>query len=160
MNGFRGQVSAESAYMEQYGPQLINWQNPGRDLDYETLDHYWSAKKANQLFVAETRQLESSDLNQAVARYQEAMSRMYEYENLVLEHGLLAEYRKETGLDEYRRDRNILDRLTLCLWKSARYRELVDAVDHFVNLYPRIGGPMMEGILKRRAKAAAKFPVG
>jgi hypothetical protein len=150
-------LSVESDYLEQYGSQLINWQNPGRDFDDEATERYWTAKKANQLFVMETRALETTDPSQAAIHYQEAMSRMYEYERIVLERGLLAEFMHETGADEARGDRNILNRLTLCLRKLARYQELVDEVDRFVKLYPRVGGPMMEGILKRRAKAAGKL---
>jgi hypothetical protein len=146
-------LSVESAYIGKYGPQLVNWQNPGRGFDYATIQQYWTAKKANQTFVAETRPLESSNPALAIERYQEAMRRMYEYESLELERGLVADLNREMGMEEYRGDKKILDRLTLCLWWQQRYQELVDSVNEFVQRYPRLWGPMMDGILKRKTKS-------
>lgn len=146
-------LDVESKYMSKYGPQLANWQNSGRDFDYKTIEQYWAAKKANAAFVSETRPLETSNPMLAIERYQEAMRRMYEYESLVLEHGLVADLNREMGMEEYRGDKKILNRLTLCLWKQGRYKELLDSVDTFIKLYPRLWGPMMDGILKRKAKS-------
>lgn len=146
-------LSVESAYISKYGPQLVNWQNPGRGFDYKTIDKYWAAKKANQAFVAETRQLETSSPSLAIERYLEAMRNMYEYESFELERGLVADLNREMGMEEYRGDKRILDRLTLCLWREKRYKELADSVNEFVKLYPRLWGPTMDAILKRRAKA-------
>jgi hypothetical protein len=146
-------LSVESGYIAKYGPQLVNWQNSGRDFDYKTIERYWAAKKANQAFVAETRPLETSNPSLAIERYQEAMRRMYEYESLELEHGLVADLNREMGMEEYRGDKKILDRLTLCLWRERRYKELIGSVNEFVKLYPRLWGPTMDAILKRKAKA-------
>ncbi|MGO9094840.1 MAG: hypothetical protein ACLQGV_06410 [Bryobacteraceae bacterium] len=151
-------LNVEADYIERCGPQLINWQNSGRDFDYEALDRYWSAKKDNQAFVAGTRPLETSDPPQAVAQYQEAMSKMYEHESLVLERGLLAEYQQEMGYGKSRGDCNILNRLTLCLWKLGRYQDLIEAVDEFATFSPgSLGLTIMQGSLKRRAKAASRL---
>lgn len=146
-------LSVESDYISKYGPQLVNWQNSGRGFDYKVIDQYWAAKKANQAFVAETRPLETSNPTLAIERYQEALRRMYEYESLILEHGLVADLNREMGMEEYRGDKKILDRLTLCLWRQQRYRELIENVNEFVKLYPRLWGPTMDAILKRRAKS-------
>jgi len=146
-------LSVESGYIAKYGQQLVNWQNSGRGIDYKVIEQYWTAKKANQAFVAETRPLETSNPALAIERYQEAMHRMYEYESLVLERGLIADLNREMGMEEYRGDKKILDRLTLCLWRQGRYRELVESVNEFVKLYPRIWGPTMDAIQKRKAKS-------
>jgi hypothetical protein len=146
-------LAVESEYIGRYGPQLVNWENASRGFDYKALEQYWAMKKANQVFVAETRPLETSNPALAIERYQEAIRRMYEYESLVLERGLVADLNREMGMEEYRGDKKILDRLTLCLWKQARHRELVESVNKFVSLYPRLWGPMMDGILKRKAKS-------
>jgi hypothetical protein len=150
-------LSVESDYISSYGPQLVNWQNSGRGFDYKAIDQYWAARKANQAFVAETRPLETPNPSLAVERYQEAMRRMYEYESLVLERGLVADLNRELGMEECRGDKKILDRLTLCLWREQRYRELIDSVNEFVKLYPRLWGPTMDAILKRRAKAESSL---
>ena len=146
-------LDRESRYMNKYGPQLVNWQNTGRGVDFGATKQYWTAKKANAVFVAETRPLEASNPTLAIERYQEAMRRMYEYESLVLERGLVADLNREMGMEEYQGDKKILNRLTLCLLKQGRYRELVDSVNEFVKLYPREWGPMMDGILKRKAES-------
>jgi tetratricopeptide (TPR) repeat protein len=146
-------LSVESEYIGKYGQQLVNWQNSGRGFDYKAIEQYWTAKKANEAFVAETRPLETSNPALAIERYQEAMRRMYEYESLVLERGLVADLNREMGMEEYRGDKKILNRLTLCLWRQGRYRELIDSVDEFVKLYPRLWGPMIDAIMKRKAKA-------
>jgi hypothetical protein len=146
-------LSVESEYISKYGPQLVNWQNSGRGFDYKAIDQYWAAKKANQAYVAETRPLETSNPPLAIERYQESMRRMYEYESLILERGLVADLNREMGMEEYRGDKKILDRLTLCLWRQERYQELVASVSEFAKLYPRLWGPTMDAILKRKTKA-------
>jgi hypothetical protein len=151
-------LNVEADYIDKYGAQLINWQNPGRDIDLKAAEQYWSSKKDNQAFVAETRPLETSDPSQAVVRYHEAMSKMYEYESLVLERGLLAEYFQEMGHDKFRGDCNILDRLTLCLWKLGCYQDLIKVVDEFTKFSPgSLELTIMQGSLKRRTKAVSKL---
>lgn len=112
----------EQSFIARYGAQLVNWINPGRDTDFAACDRYWAAKKANQKFVADTEAFESSDPSQAVERYRQALAEMYNYSAIVLERGLVAELRAEifrSGGDD-----NILDRLTLCLFRLGRYEEL------------------------------------
>ena len=110
--------------------------------DWRTAVKYHAARDANRAFVAETRSLEVSDPAQAVIRYSQAMGRMYEYEKLI---------EGRWG------DDHILDRLTLCLWKLARYQELIDCVSEFAGQFPGVQSTIMAGILKRKSKAESRL---
>ena len=117
-----------------------------RQRDWREYVKYHEARDPNRAFFSETRPLEASDPAQAVIRYNESMVRMYEYEKLI---------GGRTG------DDHILDRLTLCLWRLGRYRELIDSVEHFQGRFPEAKSSLMAGILKRKEKAACKvLPVG
>jgi DNA polymerase III epsilon subunit family exonuclease len=117
----------------------IRWSH--RQRDWREYVKYHAARDPNRAFVTETRPLEVSDPAQAVIRYNEAMSRMYEYEKLI---------GGRTG------DDHILDRLTLCLWRLGRYQELIDCVGCFTCRFPEARSSVMAGILRRKEKAACK----
>lgn len=120
--------------------QPIVWDWP--PIHWKVMVRFNEARDANRAFCAETRPLETTDLALAVSRYTEAMSRMYEYGKLV---------------DGRWGDEHILDRLTLCLGKLARYQELVGSVDEFLIQCPQTGASkLMSGILRRREKAIEK----
>jgi hypothetical protein len=70
----------------------------------------------------------------AVELYRQAMLALYDYENIVMEHGLVAELKgPRLGGDD-----NILDRLTLCLFRLGRYKDLADAVADSRSSHPRL----------------------
>lgn len=117
-----------------------------RKRDWREYAKYHAARESNRTFVSETRRLEVSDPAGAVRRYREAIGRMYEYEKLI---------GSRTG------DDHILDRLTLCLWKLGRYRELIDCVESFRGQFPDAESSLMAAIVRRSAKAACKVsPIG
>ncbi len=113
-----------------------------RKRDWREYVKYQAARDPNRTFVSETRPLEVSDPAQAVSRYNEAICRMYEYEKLI---------GGRSGDDQ------ILDRLTLCLWRLGRYQELIDAVESFMGRFPEAKSSLMAGILRRKEKAARKM---
>jgi DNA polymerase III epsilon subunit family exonuclease len=112
-----------------------------RQRDWREYVKYHAARDPNRAFVSATRPLEVSDPAQAVIRYNEAMGRMYDYETLI---------GGRSGDDQ------ILDRLTLCLWRLGRYQELIDSVEGFIGRFPEAKSSLMTGILRRREKAARK----
>jgi hypothetical protein len=142
----------EQSFIARYGAQLVNWINVGRDTDFAACDRYWAAKKANQKFVADTKAFETSDPSQAVERYRQAMAAMYDYSAIVLERGLVAELKAEifrSGGDD-----NILDRLTLCLFRLERYEELNAALADYLERFPsEYQSEKMKAVLKRRDRA-------
>ena len=124
--------------MSQIGEE-IRWSY--RQRDWREYVKYHAARDPNRAFVSATRPLEVSDPAQAVIRYNEAMGRMYDYETLI---------GGRSGDDQ------ILDRLTLCLWRLGRYQELIDSVEGFIGRFPEAKSSLMTGILRRREKAARK----
>ncbi len=111
-------------------------------LDWRVSDEYNKARNANLAFCAQIRPLESSDPMQAISRYAEAMARMYDYEGT---------------LDGRYANAQILDRLTLCLWKTDRYSELIDSVEKFVRTFPDVESSLMAAVLKRKERALCKI---
>jgi hypothetical protein len=65
-------------------------------------------------------------------------------------------YDYETLIGGRSGDDQILDRLTLCLWRLGRYQELIDSVEGFIGRFPEAKSSLMTGILRRREKAARK----
>lgn len=122
----------EDALISQYGKQIINWINYGRDFDYESLRRYHELRDANRRFIADTRPFEVSDPPLAVERYRQAIAALREYESLTLERGIVA----EMGVGPDWGDPNILDRLTLCLAKLGRNGEAITEADNYFADFP------------------------
>lgn len=125
-------IEIESHWIEEYGPQLVNWINCGRDTDFEATDRFHKIRDANRQFVAETRPLEASDMELAVVRYRQALCRMREYEAIVTERGLIADLMQGTKWGDFK----ILDRLTLCLGQLGRFDEAVQEADRYFAEFP------------------------
>jgi hypothetical protein len=128
------------------GAQLVNWQNPGRAFDYAALEKYHSLRGANLLFVASTRSIETSDINQAIDRYRQAFNNLREYEGLTIEEGIVAELNRDLRVG----DLTILDRLTLCLVRTGLLDEARADAERYFEAFPgarktRIG----QRVLKR-----------
>jgi DNA polymerase III epsilon subunit family exonuclease len=120
--------------------QPIVWDSP--PIHWKVMVRFNEARDANRAYCAETRPLEVTNPALAVSRYTEAVRTMYEYGKLV---------------DGRWGDEHILDRLTLCLGKLARYQELIESVDEFLRQCPQTGeSKLMFGILRRRERALEK----
>lgn len=111
-------------------------------LDWHLMVEYNKVRDANLSFCAQTRPLESRDISLAISRYAEAMARMYEYEGAV---------------DGRYANAQILDRLTLCLWKTGQYSELVESIEKFVRTFPDVESSLMTAVLKRKERAVSKI---
>lgn len=140
----------EDELIEQHGDHLVNWVNPGRRFDYPAIQRFHELRDANRQFVADTRPLESTNLEEAVRRYREAIARIAEYESIVTERGLVAE------LTEHLRwgAPLFIDRLTLCLFKLRRWSELeADARAYFSQYPDALVTKPAERVTRRVAKA-------
>jgi len=113
-----------------------------RPVDWHVEAAYNKERDVNRAFCAETRILETTDLPLAVSQYGEAMTRMYRYEALV---------------DGRYADATILDRYTLCLWRSCRYCELIEEVNRFIAFFPGVESSLLKVVLKRRERAVNKL---
>lgn len=132
-------LDLEDALLNQYGQQLVNWFNPGRDQDYEAIKKYWEQRKENEALLARARLSEETDLDEAVEAYRQAVKSMMTYEEIVTERGLVADLSSEIWDSEKAGNLQILDRLTICLKKLGRDEELVDAVDKYLLEFPGAG---------------------
>lgn len=144
----------ESELITEYGEQLVNWINPGRQFDYQALEEYHKLRNANRRFVEETKAIEASNPSAAIERYRAALLKMREYESMTLERGLVA----DLGVGPDWGDPNILNRLTICLQKLGRYSEMVEETDQYFAQFPSakgmtIGKQIVKRIEKIRDKA-------
>jgi hypothetical protein len=144
----------EGELVNQYGEHLVNWFNTGRQFDYEALERFHALRDPNKQFVAETRPLEKTDPHQAVERYQQAMRRMYEYESIVRERGLVAQLMSELGGPAG--DNTILDRLTLCLCKLGRTDEAMAIANKYYAHFPARRTQAAAGTVLRRIERAQR----
>lgn len=146
-------LERESQLITEYGHQLVNWINWGRDFDYEALARYHSLRNENRCFVNDTRQIEVVDLGEAVRRYRQALENMRQYESIVTERGLIGDLLKD---DPRYGDPNILDRLTMCLVRLGKHDDAVAvAADYFRDFPGALHGGAGKRILKRIAKRKA-----
>ena len=144
----------EEQLIRKHGEQLVNWINPGRQFDFDALATYQRARDENRRFVDETKPIEATDLVDAVKRYRLALQRMREYERMTLERGLVAEL--AVGPDWG--DPNILNRLTLCLQKLGRHREVLNEADCYFTEFPSAKSMSIgKQVVARAAKSAARL---
>jgi hypothetical protein len=141
------QASAlEAELIGLYGEHLVNWQNPGRQFDYKAIEEYHRRRDLNRAFVAETRSMERSMPEQAIARYRKALAEMCEYESITRERGLVA----SLGGGPDWGDPSILDRLTLCLVRSGLGDEAVREADAYFVRFPSALKLAIGRTIKRR----------
>jgi len=69
---------------------------------------------------------------QAVAQYRDALDKLREYEDIVLEHGLVA----ELSAGPKHGDVTIIDRLTRCLVKLGRVDEAIAEAEKYFADFP------------------------
>jgi hypothetical protein len=60
----------EQKLISQYGEQLVNWINPGRQFDYPALKRFHELRNANRILLDEAKRIESSDRNHGYRRRQ------------------------------------------------------------------------------------------
>ncbi len=146
----------ESEWIAQESESLVNWINFGRKTDLEQLDSFHKLRDSNRQLIAAAREVEKSDLNQAIAMYYRALECIDSYANIQYEGGLIGRL-----IDEERRENGtsgelvVLDRLTLCLTRVGRGRDAQQAAADYFAKYradEALGGA--EPIKKRVAKAA------
>ena len=144
----------EDALIGQFGAQLVNWINPGRDFDYAALEKFHAMRDANRALCSETKVLESTDPASAAERYRSALATMHEYASIITEHGLVA----ELADFQPQGDLHILDRLTLVLFRIDAHQELVEVVDDFFRRYPQMTEwKSGKDVLKLRDRSLAKI---
>jgi hypothetical protein len=114
-------LEIEDKKIYEYGENLVNWQNPAREFDYDALELFHELRDKNRKFVEQTKLLEKSNISKAIQRYEKALSVMREYESMTLEKGLIAELNYDPPSGEV----NIIDRLTLCLINAKQFESAV-----------------------------------
>lgn len=134
----QGDLTEESAleleweWITKLGPQLVNWENPGRAIDAIASEEYWLKRKKSQGLIAEAKQLGKSDPNTAVDLCRQALALVDEYMNLTLETGLVAELNESPRLG----DPNVIYRLAQSLKQAENLEAIPEVVDAYMEKYP------------------------
>jgi len=148
--------SLESEWITQEAETLVNWINFGRKTDCEALDRFHKLRDANRIFIQESKALEKSDPEQAIARYYKAMHAIADYAKIRTEAGLvgllLDEERNELG---YSGEIVVLDRLTLLLIRQGRAREAATATDYYFKEYRADAQLSAAASIKKRVARSA-----
>jgi len=129
-------IDLEAELIAEYGGDLVNWINPGRQFDYKALERYHSLRHENRAFVIETRALESTAPEAAIQRYRTAFENLLVYANITTERGLIAELTSDQRFGEI----TILDRLTLCLVRQGRLEEARAEAERYFDEFPKDRG--------------------
>ena len=146
----------ESQWIAQESETLVNWINFGRKTDFAALDNYHKLRDANRQLVAAAREQERSNPDEAVRLYFQALGNIDAYATIQPELSLIGrlidEEREENGING---ELPILDRLTLCLVRTARGAEAgVVAKQYFAKYRADEALSAAERIKKRVGKVA------
>lgn len=128
----------ESAWIAQESMTLVNWENMGRETDFEAVNQYHQMRNSALALFARARVMERVDLGQAISLYFNALDKISEYASIQPERGLIGqlldEDRAEHGISG---ELQVLDRLTLCLIRAGRAAEAKHVADNYFNAYRR-----------------------
>ena len=144
----------ESEFIYRHAETLVNWDS-ARPYDTEALDRLHKLRNVNRSRIQVGRLCESSNLQEAVAMYIEAIDATSAYANIHYETGLVGQLLNEDAADlGINGELEALDRLTLCLVKIRKPAEAAQHADSYFALYRRdLNLKAAERITKRIKKA-------
>ncbi len=116
----------------EHGEKLVNWANPGRQIDDAATERYITLRDANRKFIAKIQRLEKKNPAEALTQYHVALERLREYKNIVLERGLVAELAAGPKIGDSR----IIDGLTRCLVTLGRAEEAINEAERYFEEFP------------------------
>jgi hypothetical protein len=116
----------------EHGEKLVNWANPGRQIDDAATQRYITLRDANRKFIAKIRRLEKKNPAEALAQYHVALERLREYAYIVVERGLVA----ELAAGPKQGDSRIIDGLTRCLVTLGRAEEAINEAERYFEEFP------------------------
>lgn len=126
----------ESEWIAQESETLVNWFNFGRKTEFAALDKYHQLREANRQLIAQAREEEKSNPDEALSLYFQALGNIDAYATIQPELGLIGglidEEREENGI---KGELQILDRLTLCLVRAGRGAQAAVVANQYVTKY-------------------------
>lgn len=148
----------EAEWIAQCSDSLVNWQNMGRDTDFQALDRYHRLRDANRSLIQQAKARERIDLAEAAQVYVQAIEAIAQYASISYEKGLVGKLLDEEAQDFGRSGEiEALDRLTMCLVKLNRSAEAASNVDRYFATYRRdLQLSAAQRIDKRIKKALAR----
>jgi len=126
----------EASWIAQCSPDLVNWDNMGREMDYKAIERFHQLRNANRALIQNTKAIDKTDPEKAISEYVRAVDAIGEYASIVMEGGLVGQLLQEED-ETYGRSGDIeaLDRLTLCLTRLGRAEEAAAVAERYFALY-------------------------
>lgn len=113
------------------GARLTAWR-PDDHYDYDAHARFHAMRRPVLDTLQQTRMVERSDLETAIARYRVAIDAVRQHEHFAVEHNLFALIKPGT----HPKAVEVLDRLTLCLVRAERHHEAVAEADRYFADFP------------------------
>jgi hypothetical protein len=144
----------EEGLTDELGSQLVNCISDGRDIDFKALNRLNLLRSENQHFVMAIKPIEASDPETAIGSYRIALKKIDDYSSIVYERGTFSELRQELRPEHSCIEVEVVNRLSLLLYRAGRFQEMVMEVDSYHEKYPKsLATRLGKTILKRRARA-------
>lgn len=148
-------IAAEAERIVAHGARLVNWINPERDFDADSVARAALLRTETLAFVGATVFFETAAPAEAARRYARALEDVRVYCRLAVERGLLGELKGADRVGEP----VVLDRLTRMLELLGRVDELVTVAESYFAEFPdapqtRAG----ERVVRRIARARDRRP--
>lgn len=125
-------IAIEAATIAAHGPRLVNWINPQREFDADSVARAALLRTETLAFVGATSFFEVSAPAEAVRRYARALDDVRVYSRVAIERGLLGELKDVDRVGEP----IVVDRLTRLLERLGRAAEVVDVAERYFADFP------------------------
>jgi hypothetical protein len=150
-------LDLEERLIQKYGSQLINWQNPGRNIDYHATERFWTLRKESQRLTELAKDAGKNDPSTAVEAARQALELVHEYSQIEPEDSLVSEFAPPRVGSPTVGDPEVIYRLALSLQRAGEFDGVVSSVDEYLSRYPdSVEWSATKNAIKIRDRALAR----
>jgi hypothetical protein len=154
-------LNLESKLIKNYGKNLVNWVNTTREVDMELYNKFKRLKDENEKYIKKIKEIEKEAPSKAADRYIKAFKKLKVYSEITYEKRNCLVLKLADEMEEMTVSNgnfHLIDRLSISLKRSKRYKELIKFVDDYFQEFPMHEKmKTAEKILKRKQFALNKL---